>query len=112
MLQHKVLISKGPAIDGLAPSPVAPGEVATLTHELRDDPMERGAFEVQRLAGTACSTFPSAQASKVFYCLGCHICPQLDDYASCRLPMYFHIKVHAREVCHGETASAAKLLLL
>lgn len=49
MLQHKVLIVELAAVDGLAAGAVVVGEVASLTHELRDDTVEAGAFEAEAL---------------------------------------------------------------
>jgi len=42
VLAREVLISELLAVDGLATSAVATGEVTTLKHELRDDAMEGG----------------------------------------------------------------------
>lgn len=49
VLQHKVLIVKLAAVDGLAAGAVVVGEVASLTHELRNDTVEAGAFEAEAL---------------------------------------------------------------
>ena len=47
--QSEVFISKLFSVDGFASSSVTGGEVTSLAHELSDDTMEAGIFEVQRL---------------------------------------------------------------
>uniref|UniRef100_A0A3B4UFB3 Uncharacterized protein n=1 Tax=Seriola dumerili TaxID=41447 RepID=A0A3B4UFB3_SERDU len=44
VFEDKVFIIKLPAVDGLATGAIVVGEVASLTHELRDDPVEAAAF--------------------------------------------------------------------
>lgn len=49
VLQHKVFVVELPAVDGLAAGAVVVGEVAPLTHELRNDTVEAGALEAEAL---------------------------------------------------------------
>lgn len=49
MLQHKVLVVKLAAVDGLAAGAVVVGEVASLAHELWNDAVEAGALEAEAL---------------------------------------------------------------
>lgn len=49
VLQHKVLVVKLAAVNGLAAGAVVVGEVASLTHELGNDTVEAGAFEAEAL---------------------------------------------------------------
>lgn len=50
VLQLEVLIGKLGTVDRLATAAIAPGEVATLTHEVGDDPVEHAALVVEGLA--------------------------------------------------------------
>lgn len=47
VFQHKVLVVELASVDGFAAGAVVVGEVSTLTHELRDDPVEAAAFEAE-----------------------------------------------------------------
>lgn len=49
-LEPGALVLEDTAVDGLSACAVAVGDVATLAHELRDDPVELGALQVQLLA--------------------------------------------------------------
>src|SRR6185295_1067491 len=52
-------------VDRLAARAVARGEVAALAHEPRDDPVERRALEVQRLARPPDALLAGAQRAEV-----------------------------------------------
>merc|ERR1712004_275448 len=65
VLQDEVLIGELVTVDGLAASAVAPGEVATLAHEIRDNAVEVGALEVQGLARLASALLASAESAEV-----------------------------------------------
>jgi len=58
VLQGEVFILELIAIDRLATGAVVVGEVSTLAHESRDDPVERGSLESETL-------LPSAESSEV-----------------------------------------------
>lgn len=60
MFEDKVLVVKLPAVDGLPPGAVVVGEVASLAHKLRDDPMEAAALEAKAL-------LVRAQAAEILY---------------------------------------------
>ena len=49
-LEPGALVLEDTTVDGLSACSVAVGDVATLAHELRDDPVELGALQVQLLA--------------------------------------------------------------
>ena len=66
----EVLISEFLAIDGLATSAVATGEVATLSHEASDDTVEGAALEVEGLAGATDTLLTSAESAEVLGGLG------------------------------------------
>jgi hypothetical protein len=53
MFQFEVLISEFLAIDTFASSTISMGEVATLAHEARNDPVERAALESKALLSCA-----------------------------------------------------------
>ena len=65
VLEGEVLVGELLAVDGLAAGTVAAGEVATLAHELRDDAVEGGALEVERLARLADALLAGAEAAEV-----------------------------------------------
>lgn len=71
MLQLEVLIGKLLAVDGLAASAVATGEVTTLKHELRDDTVEFG-FLVSK------ALLASAESTEVLSCLGDDVVEELE----------------------------------
>lgn len=60
MFEDEVLIIKLSAVDGLAAGAVVVGEVASLAHELRNNPVEAAPF-------VAKAFFMSAQAAEVLY---------------------------------------------
>ena len=70
MLQLEVLICKLLAVDAPATSSIVLGEVTSLAHEVRDDPVESAALESEALL--AC-----AQGTEVLGCLWNHISTQL-----------------------------------
>eukprot|EP00964_Phaeocystis_antarctica_P082064 scaffold51416_cov65-Phaeocystis_antarctica.AAC.1 len=49
VVDPEALVFEDTAVDGLSACAVAVGDVATLAHELRDDPVELGALQVQLL---------------------------------------------------------------
>ena len=65
VLEGEVLVGELLAVDGLAAGAVAAGEVATLAHELRDDAVEGGALEVERLARLAHALLAGAEGAEV-----------------------------------------------
>lgn len=67
VFEHKVLVIKLAAIDGLSPGAIVIGEVSTLAHELWYDPMEAAAFEPKAL-------FMCAKTAEVF-CEHKSMCP-------------------------------------
>lgn len=58
MVELEVLVGEHRAIDGFAAGSVEVGEIASLDHELRDDPVERGSLVVERLRGLANAFLP------------------------------------------------------
>jgi hypothetical protein len=72
VLEGEVLVRELLAVDGLAAGAVAAGEVATLAHELRDDAVEGGALEVERLARLAHALLAGAEATEVLWKIATH----------------------------------------
>ena len=70
MLQLEVLICKLLAVDALATSSIVLGEVTSLAHEVRDDPVESAALKSEAL-------LTCAQGTEVLGCLWNHISTQL-----------------------------------
>ena len=66
MLERKIFIGELFAVDGLTPRSVVSGEIAALTHELRDNAVERTTLVAETL-------FAGAQRAKVFRSLGHHV---------------------------------------
>mmetsp|Transcript_9809 Transcript_9809/g.24474 ORF Transcript_9809/g.24474 Transcript_9809/m.24474 type:complete len:262 (+) Transcript_9809:106-891(+) len=65
VLELEVLVLELRSVDGLAASAGAVGEVASLDHELRDDPVEGGVLVVEGLAGLAHALLASAERAEV-----------------------------------------------
>ena len=76
MLQQEVLVVKLLSVNGLAPRPVAVGEVAALQHERLDDTMENGALVGEPLLA------PHAEAPEVVGGLGDDAAEELHDDAA------------------------------
>ena len=70
VLELEVLVVELLAVDGLAARAVAPGEVAALQHELRDDAVELGPLVVQGLARLAHALLTRAERTEVLDRLG------------------------------------------
>jgi len=81
VLSVEVLVSELGAVDGLATSAVAAGEVTALGHELRDDSVVGAALEVEGLAGLAHTLLTSAERSEVVSALG-GVVEEVDDDAT------------------------------
>ena len=96
VFESKVLIIETLAIDGDTTATIAVGEVAALTHKIRDDPVERGALVTDALLA-------GAQGAEVFRRLGHHIGPQFHDNAADRLIADGDIEKHlrVRRIAHG-----------
>ena len=75
MLQQEVLVVKLLSINGLAPGPVAIGEVAALQHERLDDTMENGSLVGEPLLA-------HAEAPEVVGGLGDDAAEELHDDAA------------------------------
>jgi hypothetical protein len=61
----RTLVLKLLAVDALSTGTVSSGEVSTLDHELADDPVERRALVVQRLATLADTFLAGAESTEV-----------------------------------------------
>ena len=72
VLEGEVLVLKLVAVDGLAPSAVSCGEVATLAHEVGDHPVEGGALEAEALLA-------GAEGAEALRRLGHHVGTQLEQ---------------------------------
>jgi hypothetical protein len=93
MLQLEVLVLELAAIDRLAASAVAVGEIASLEHEVRDDAMELGATVGELLARLADTLLSSAKRTEVLHSLGNARAEQTHHDAARRLAVNGDIKV-------------------
>lgn len=73
MSQLEILVLKPCTIDGLSTGTVVIGEITTLTHEIRDHPVETAAFVTETLlSGT--------KRAEVLRRFRDNILPQLENY--------------------------------
>mmetsp|Transcript_61200 Transcript_61200/g.167941 ORF Transcript_61200/g.167941 Transcript_61200/m.167941 type:complete len:267 (+) Transcript_61200:157-957(+) len=70
VLQLEVLVRELLAVDGLAARAVAAREIAALQHKLRDDAVEDGVLEVERLARLAHALLAGGERPEVLGSLG------------------------------------------
>jgi len=82
VVELEVLISELVAVDGLATSAVAAGEVTTLEHELGDHTVESAALVAEGLARTADTLLTSAEAAEVLGSLGHNIVEKRENNAA------------------------------
>jgi len=73
MSQLKVLVFEPGAIDRFSTGAIVIGKITTLTHEIRNHPVETAALVSETL-------FSSTKRAEVFRCLGDNIFPQLKNY--------------------------------
>mmetsp|Transcript_40671 Transcript_40671/g.126775 ORF Transcript_40671/g.126775 Transcript_40671/m.126775 type:complete len:232 (-) Transcript_40671:73-768(-) len=92
VLDLEALVRKLLAVDGLAASAVAAGEVATLAHEGRDDPVEGAALVVQGLAQLAVALLARAQGPEVLDSLGRLVSVEAHDNPPGLLPADLHVE--------------------
>ena len=87
VLVDEVFVTELLAVNGLATSAVALGEVTTLEHELGNDPVEDAALEVQRLALLAHTLLAGAERAEVLSSVGHRVSEQLQaeisSFVSC-----------------------------
>lgn len=88
VLEGEVLILKFAAVDGFSTGAVVVGEVTTLAHEVRDNPVEATAFVAESL-------FASAQGTEVLCSLGDDVRSELDDDTANGLSVGGHVKVYS-----------------
>lgn len=73
MSQLKVLVLESGAINGFSTGTIVVGEITTLTHEIRNHPVETATFVAKALlSGT--------KRAEILRCLGDNILPQLENY--------------------------------
>lgn len=78
MSQLEVFVLEPGAVDGLAAGAVVVGEITTLTHEVRDHPVETATLVSETLlSGT--------KRAEVLRRLGDNILPQLEHYRKNRI---------------------------
>jgi len=99
MLLLKVLISKLLPVDALATGSVAASEVSGLAHEVRDHPVEDGAFVAEPL-------LPRAQSTEVRGSLRSDIIIQLELDSAGRLSADGHVE-EAIRLRHGGQKSSS-----
>lgn len=97
VLQHKVFIVELPAVDGLAAGAVVVGEVASLTHELRNDAVEAGAFEAEAL-------LVRAQAAEI-------LCKRHKDLYALNILKSYYIEIMRVDDCSHLDFTAEMLLI-
>jgi len=85
MLQLEVLVVELLSVDGFSASAIMVCEVTSLTHELRDDTMERRALVSE-------TVLASAEFSEVSCCARDNIVIKLEFYPSNRLAGDRHVK--------------------
>lgn len=74
--QLEVLVLESRAIDGFAAGAVMVGEITTLAHEIRYDPVEAATLVTEAfLAGT--------ESAEILRRLGNNILPQLENHSGC-----------------------------
>ena len=88
MLQDEILIIKFLVIDGLATSTIMVCEVTTLAHKSWNYSVKAGTFITK-------SFLPSAQSTKVFYCLWNFVCKQLERDVAQGLAVDSEVKEHS-----------------
>ncbi len=108
MLQLKVLVLKLGTINGFAAGAIALGEITTLNHELLNDTVKEGAFEVQRLSQLAETFLPGAEGSEIVGCLGHDIVKEFECDTTDRLAADGDVKKNSATsalgfagACHG-----------
>ena len=91
-----VLICELVAVDGLAASAVAAGEVTALDHEVLDDAVELGALVAEGLPGAAGALLAGAESAEVLGSLGDDVSEELEDDAASRSAADGDVEVHTR----------------
>jgi len=85
-------------------------KVATLTHELRDDPVETRSLVVQRYAERSHTLLTSTQCTKVLSGLGCHVAKELKVHTTRRSStnrnVHKHVGSLAYKVATASTSTA------
>mmetsp|Transcript_32999 Transcript_32999/g.98240 ORF Transcript_32999/g.98240 Transcript_32999/m.98240 type:complete len:227 (+) Transcript_32999:208-888(+) len=92
VLQSEVFVLELLAVDGLAACAVLLGEVATLAHEGRDDPVEGAALVVQGLAQLAVALLARAQGPEVLDSLGRLVSVEAHDNPPGLPPADLHVE--------------------
>jgi len=90
----EVLIRELLPVDRFTSGSVTPSEISSLTHEVGDDSMEFGSFEMQRNTRFAFSLFAGAETTEVLRSFGHDVIVQLHDNASGRLSAESDIEKH------------------
>jgi len=92
--QLEVFILELLAIDALTAGAVMPGEVAALTHEVFDDPVEGAAFVVQRLTRLCNSFVAGAESAEVFGSSRHDVVEELKDDSAGSVAPDLNVKIH------------------
>ena len=88
----KILVVEFIAVNRLSPDPCSVREVASLQHELRNDPMETRVLVMQSLSAFSHSFFPGAEGSEILSSFRNHVVEQLERYFLRRRFPYRHIE--------------------
>lgn len=93
MLEGEVFVGEGTPVDGLASSTVVVGEVASLSHEVRNDTMEVRVLEAETF-------LMSTQSTEISCSLRSHIIEEVEDQSSGFASSEVHLEEHVLEGTH------------
>lgn len=100
MLQYKVLVLKSGSVDRLPSCAIARRYVASLTHKLRNDPVELTALIVQIHTGRAPSLLARAKGPEILRRERSNLREQLKHDSPSRSPSDGNIKKHVDALLH------------
>ena len=95
MLIGEVLICEIWSVDGLATSAVSSSEISTLSHEIRNDSVERAALEMKWLTASAITLLSGAKLTEVFRSYGC-VFHKVDRDSTCCLTTDSDVEEYSR----------------
>ena len=70
VLDDKVLVFEGASVNRLSTCAISMRKITSLSHEVRDDPMEKAVLVAQFLATSALASLSCAQSPEVLGCFG------------------------------------------
>ena len=111
MQQVEVLVGERLTVNGLTTGTITVREITTLTHELRNDTVERGTLVVQRLAELADALLTRTQRSKVLGSLGRHVAKEFKLDATRRGVANRHVHEDVRPLASHVTGARSTAVL-